>query len=166
MAGGWQVQHPSHTPTRTTHHPRPRLYCSRDQQYAASRRLLALAGVSLRQHLFQKPVLLRLTNESRSPAALLRPSSSSSRGDAGSNGSGTAANGSVVAGGTAEEAAAAEAPASVAPAVAAALQNGGNHSGSLGAAQAAAAAAKAAHGRRRRGRRQTPQEAPAHEQQQ
>lgn len=33
-----------------------------DQQYAASKRLLALAGVTVRQHLFKRPVSLHLTN--------------------------------------------------------------------------------------------------------
>lgn len=42
----------------------------RDQQYAASRRLLALAGVAVRQHLFRRPVLLRLTNDPASPASV------------------------------------------------------------------------------------------------
>lgn len=38
-----------------------------DQQYAASRKLLALAGVTLRQHRFRHPVTLRLTNHPAYP---------------------------------------------------------------------------------------------------
>ena len=111
--------------------------CSRDQQYAASRRLLALAGVRLRQHLFSQPVLLRLTNDAKQPASMLADSASSSR---------TASEAAEGAAGEAE----------VAPAVAAALQHAGNGSSgsALTGAAAAAAVAGAAPGRRRRGRRQ------------
>ena len=41
--------------------------CSPDQQYAASKKLLALAGVKLRQHRFRHPVTLRLTNHPAFP---------------------------------------------------------------------------------------------------
>ncbi|KAL4448403.1 hypothetical protein ABPG75_005622 [Micractinium tetrahymenae] len=51
---------------------------NRDQQYAASRRLLALAGVQLRQHLFRRPVVLRLTNDAKQPAAMSAPADSAS----------------------------------------------------------------------------------------
>jgi hypothetical protein len=36
--------------------------CRADQQYAASKRLLGMAGVRLRQHLFTRPVTIHLTN--------------------------------------------------------------------------------------------------------
>lgn len=118
--------------------PRP---CSRDQQYAASRRLLALAGVKLRQHLFQRPVVLRLSNDTGKPAAM-----------------------SAVAGAVSSSQCATEGlDAEPAPAVAAALQTGAANgcvadapAGGTGAAdgpsaKAAAAAAAAGQARRRRG---------------
>lgn len=40
------------------------------EQYAASRRLLALAGVKARQHKFERPVILELTNYQQAPAVV------------------------------------------------------------------------------------------------
>lgn len=109
---------------------------SRDQQYEASRRLLGLAGVRLRQHLFKQPVVLMLTNDAKRPALFVSASSSSVGG------------GEAAAGG----------PQEVAPAVAAVLQNGAaaeaqarGASGGTGAAAAAAAngASRGARGGRR-----------------
>ena len=45
--------------------------CRRDQQYAASRKLLALAGVSVRQHRFCRPVSLHLSNSPLHPLVAL-----------------------------------------------------------------------------------------------
>ncbi|KAL4433212.1 hypothetical protein ABPG77_003260 [Micractinium sp. CCAP 211/92] len=138
---------------------------NRDQQYAASRRLLALAGVKLRQHLFRRPVLLRLTNDSKRPAVMAALAATTCSGS-GSPGEGDA---------------------EPAPAIAAALQRGaalpngaanghppdrpagsvGSSEGSSAKVAAAAAAAAVAGGsaaaagqaRRRRGRRQGSQAA-------
>lgn len=134
---------------------------SRDQQYAASRRLLALAGVELRQHRFQQPVLLRLTNDAERPAVVERAAGSSS--SSGGSSAGAAANGSLAGGAAAAEAAA------VAPAVAAVLENAnGSHKGAAAASAAADAAngAAAANGgpapakRRRRKQQRQPAGAP------
>jgi hypothetical protein len=46
-------------------------------QYAASRKLLQLAGVSVRQHEFRRPVHLTLTNDTMSKTRLANDSSSS-----------------------------------------------------------------------------------------
>jgi hypothetical protein len=118
---------------------------SRDQQYAASRRLLALAGVKLRQHLFQAPVLLRLANDPPRPAASLQRSSSSGSGIAQPSiaplsGEQGQSNGVV-------------------PAVEAAVRNGGlPNSNSKAAASVASAAAAGLQSRRRRSRRQNYQQ--------
>ncbi|KAI7837932.1 hypothetical protein COHA_008238 [Chlorella ohadii] len=141
---------------------------NRDQQYAASQRLLALAGVRLRQHLFRQPVLLRLTNDAQRPATVLRaeaaPFSLPAGGGANpganpsSSGSGSSGGGKGQAG---KEAAAA---AHVAPALAAVLENGSHaEAGGDTAAEAAAADAVVAatsksgsgttSSQRRRGRR-------------
>ena len=125
--------------------PPSRLYRSRDQQYAASRKLLALAGVRLRQHIFRRPIVLRLTNgDAKRQAAV-----PSGAGGGGSGGSG------AIDGAAADEAAADEA--GVAPALAAVLQNG-----STAAAGGAGAGTAAKHGRwRRRGRPVPQQKGPA-----
>lgn len=40
-----------------------RLCCRLADQYAASKKLLALAGVKIRQHMFRRPIRLLLTND-------------------------------------------------------------------------------------------------------
>lgn len=111
------------------------LYRSRDQQYAASRKLLALAGVKLRQHIFRRPIVLRLTNDDAKRQAAAAALSGTC---GGSDGSGS---GEV----EVEEAA-------VAPALAAVLKNGIT-------AAATGAGATATQSRRRRRGRQPPQQA-------
>ncbi|PRW45007.1 Deoxycytidylate deaminase isoform A [Chlorella sorokiniana] len=144
---------------------------NRDQQYAASQRLLALAGVRLRQHLFRQPVLLRLTNDAQRPATVLRVEAAPFTLPAA--GSGNTGGGSAGGGGkgrAGKAAAAAAAPAPVAPALAAVLENG-SHAGtadsaeeapavdavvqatSKGSGAAAGGASAPAGGQRRRGRR-------------
>lgn len=39
------------------------LLCRLADQYAASKKLLALAGVKIRQHMFKRPIRLLLTND-------------------------------------------------------------------------------------------------------